>query len=176
MFRTLRIAALVALAALAAAAVLRADDDDDKVPLDKLPKEVTAALEKKFPGAELLSAIKDNDDKDKPTYEVTIKFKKQELDVTLTPAGDIIQVEREIEVKEVPKVVINAIKKKYPKATFKGASAISKDDNVAEYELDIVTRDKKNLYVTFDKHGKFIYEEEVEESKDKDEAKDKKDK
>ena len=69
------------------------------------------------------------------------------------------------------------IKKKYPKATFNGASEITKDDKVAEYELDIVTKDKKNLYVTFDKDGKFIYEEEVEESKDKkDDAKDRKDK
>jgi hypothetical protein len=167
----------VAIAALTAAAMLRAADDDDNVPLDKLPKEVTAAIKKKFLGAELLSAIKDSDDKDKPTYEVTIKFKKQELDVTLTPAGDIVQVEREIEVKEVPKVVKDAIKKKYPRATFNGASEITKDDKVAEYELDIVTKDKKNLYVTFDKDGKFIYEEEVEESKDKkDDAKDKKDK
>ncbi len=174
MFRTLPTAALLAIALLAAAVVLRADDEDDKVPLDKLPKEVTAAVKKKFPGAELLSAIKDTHDKNKPTYEVTIKFKKQELDVTLTPAGDIVQVERGIEMKEVPKVVMDAIKKRYPRATFQGASEIIKDDKVAEYELDIVTKDKKNLYVTFDRHGKFIYEEEVEESKDKkDGAKDK---
>jgi len=164
---------------VALTAVLARADDEEKVPLDKLPKAVADAIKDKYPGAELVSATKDTDD-DGVTYDVTIKYKKQELDVTLTPEGKIVQVEREIEVKEVPKVVMDAVKKKYPKATFKGASEITKDDKVAEYELDVVTKDKKHLYVTFDTDGKFIDDEPVEEEappKDKkDEAKDKKDK
>src|SRR5580704_11005280 len=105
MLRFMCILGLMAVVAATAAALVRAGDDDDKVPLDKLPKEVTETLKKKFPGAELVSATTDADEKDKPTYEVTIKFKKHQIDVTLTPAGTILQVEREIEVKEVPKVV-----------------------------------------------------------------------
>jgi Putative beta-lactamase-inhibitor-like, PepSY-like len=157
---------LVAAVALTAA-LLRADDAEEKVPIDKLPKAVTDALKEKFPGAELLSATKDTDD-DGVTYDVTIKYKKQELDVTLTPEGKIVEIEREIEVKEVPKVVMDAVKKKYPKATFKGASEITKDDKVAEYQLDLVTMDKKRLYVTFDKDGKFIEDEPAEEEPPKD--------
>jgi hypothetical protein len=158
------------LAAVVALTTFRADDGEEKVPIDNLPKAVTEALKAKYPKWELVEAVKVTEDSE-VTYEVTIKNKKQELDVTLTPEGKIVQVEKEIEVKDVPKVVMNAVKKKYPKATIQGASEISKDDKVAEYELDLVTKDKKNLYVTFDKEGKFIYEEEVEEP-----AKDKKDK
>jgi hypothetical protein len=169
----------LAMGVLLMFALISRADDDDKVPIEKLPKEVTDAIKKKWPKAELVSATKDTDEKGEVTYDVTIKVKKQELDVTLTPEGAIVQVEKEIEVKAVPKVVMDAIKKMYPKATFQGASEISKDDKVAEYELDLVTKDKKNLYVTFDKEGKFIHEEPVEEepAKDKkDDAKDKKDK
>ena len=154
----LGLAAVVALTAVLARA-----DDEEKVPIDKLPKAVTDAIKDKYPGAELVSATKDTDD-DGVTYDVTIKYKKQELDVTLTPEGKIVQVEREIEVKEVPKVVHDAVKKKYPGSTIKGASEISKDDKVAEYELEIVTKDKKTLDVTFDKDGKFIEEEPGEET------------
>jgi Putative beta-lactamase-inhibitor-like, PepSY-like len=175
MYKVLSAFGLVVVMALAASALARADDGEEKVPIDKLPKAVTDALKEKFPKAELVEAVKVTEDGE-VTYEVTVKHKKQELDVTLTPEGKIVQVEKEIEVKAVPKAVIDAVKKKYPKATIQGASEISKDDKVAEYELDIVTKDKKNLYVTFDKEGKFIYEEEVEDQpKDKkDDAKDKK--
>jgi hypothetical protein len=168
MYKVLSRLGLAVMVALVATAFVRADDGEEKVPIDKLPKAVTDALKEKYPKATLVEAVKVTEDGE-VTYEVTIKQKKQELDVTLTPEGKIVQVEKEIEVKDVPKVVMDAVKKKYPKATFQGASEISKDDKVAEYELDIVTKDKKNLYVTFDKEGKFIYEEEVEEpSKDKD--------
>ena len=51
-----------------------------------LGKAVTDAIKDKYPGAELVSATKDTDD-DGVTYDVTIKYKKQELDVTLTPEG-----------------------------------------------------------------------------------------
>jgi hypothetical protein len=156
--------ALAAVVALTSA--IRADDGEEKVPIDKLPKAVTDALKKKYPGAELVSATKDTDG-DEVTYGVTIKYKKQELDLTLTPEGKVLEVEREIEVKEVPKVVMDAAKKKYPKADFKGASEISRDDKVAEYQFDVVTADKKHVYATFDKDGKFVEDEPVEEPKDK---------
>jgi hypothetical protein len=167
MHKILRGVGLVTIVLLVLALSARADDDD-KVALENLPKEVTAALKKKWPNAELVSATMDADEDGKVTYEVTIKVKKQELDVMLTPDGAIIQVEKEIEVKDVPKVVMDAIRKRYPKSNFKGASEICKDDKVAEYELDLVTKDKKNLYVTFDKRGKFIYEEAVDEDPVKD--------
>jgi hypothetical protein len=165
-----RLAGGLGLVLVVALAAGRADDGEEKVPIDKLPKAVTEALKAKYPKWELTEAVKVTEDGE-VTYEVTIRNKKHELDVTLTPEGKIVQVEKEIEVKDVPKVVMDAVKKKYPKATIQGASEISKDDKVAEYELDIVTKDKKNLYVTFDKEGKFLYEEEVEEP-----PKDKKDK
>src|SRR5205085_11412445 len=44
-------------------------DEEEKVPLDKLPKAVTEAVKKKFPRAELVSAEKEKQD-GKTVYEV----------------------------------------------------------------------------------------------------------
>jgi uncharacterized membrane protein YkoI len=172
MFKSLTGLGAAAIVAFVIPAFARADDEP--IPLDKLPKEVTAAIKKKFPDAELVEADKSKED-GKVVYEVTIKFKKTELDVTVTPEGKILSVEKEIEVADVPKAVMKALEKKYPKATVKGASEISKDDKVAEYEFDIVTKDEKRLYVTFDTAGKFLDEEKVPEEPKKDDKKDKKD-
>ena len=164
----------VLLVAVLQTATGRADEPEN-VPIDKLPTEVAEALKKKYPDAELVEAEKYKED-GKVHYDVTIKFKKQELEVTLTPAGKIVQVLKDIEVQDVPKVVLDGIEKKYPKSTVKGASEISKDDKVAEYQLEILTKKKKALDVTFDKDGKFVDEEPAEVAEAPKDKKDKKDK
>ena len=65
---------------------------EEEVPLEKLPKAVVDAVKAKFPGARLLEAYKETED-GKTTYEVGLEHKGQEIDVTLTPAGKIVEVE-----------------------------------------------------------------------------------
>ncbi len=166
--------AMLLVVAIAATTLVKAEDE--KVALDKLPKEVTEAIKKKYPDAELVSAEKNKED-GKDVFEVTIKVKKVSIEVTLTPEGKVLIVEKEIDTKEVPKVVIEAMEKKYGKSTVKGATEISKDDKIASYEMTIVTKDEKTLEVTFDTDGKFIEEEKVEpKPAPKDKKEDKKDK
>ena len=166
--------AMLLVVAITATTMVRADDE--KVALDKLPKEVTEAIKKKYPDAELVSAEKNKED-GKVVFEVTIKVKKDSIEVTLTPEGKIVTEEKEIDAATVPKVVMEAMEKKYGKSTVKGATVISKDDKVTSYELTIVTKDEKTLEVTFDTEGKFIEEEKVEpKPAPKDKKEDKKDK
>jgi uncharacterized membrane protein YkoI len=132
--------------------------DEEMVPLDELPKAVVEAIKAKFPKAELVSADKETD-KDKTTYEVTIKNGGQELEVSVTPEGKILTVAREIPLTDLPKAVVAAIKTRYPRATLKSAEEISEDDKVVEYDV-VIAVGKKQLEVTFDPKGKFIEEEE----------------
>jgi len=162
--------ALAAVVALAAPPVVLCDDE--LVPLDELPKALTKAIQRKFRNAELVEADKLKED-GQVLYGVTIKFKKQELDVIVTPEGKILRVEKDIEEDDIPKVVKTALQKKYPKATVKSAMEISKDDKIAEYEIEIVTKDDQRLDVTFDPKGKFIEEEKIDGDPKKDDAKDK---
>lgn len=160
---------LVAAVALAFSSATWADEE--KVPLDKVPAKVKEAVKAKFPDAEIVAAEKEKD-KDKTIYELNIKVKGQEIDVELTEDGKIISIEKTIAAKDLPKVVAEALEKKYPKAEITKAEEITKDDKTS-YEMLIKVGGKK-LEVVFDAQGKFI--EEEDKSKDKDDDDKKKDK
>ena len=146
----------VAVAALVAVCV-RADEEE-KVAIDKLPKAVVDAVKAKFPKAELVSAEKEKEDGE-TVYEVNIKSEGQTIEVTVTPAGKIVLVEKTIAAQDLPNAVAKALAAKYPNATIKKAEEIIKNDQVTAYEMLIVTADKKTFEVTFDPKGKFIEEE-----------------
>jgi hypothetical protein len=165
--RKLVCGAATVLMLLAISVAVRADEE--KVPLDKLPKEVTAAVKKKFPKAELVAASKEDGN-----YEVSIKAEDTTMDVTVTPEGKIVLIEKTIAAKDLPKKVAEALEAKYPKATYKTIEEIIKDDKIEKYEILLVTADKKTLEVTFDPNGKFLDEEKKSEEKKEEKKDDKK--
>jgi hypothetical protein len=157
--RTLVIGALgLALVALVGLTAARADEE--KVPLDKLPKAVADAVKAKFDGCEMVSASKEKDN-GKDVYEVAIKHKGSNIDVSLTPEGKIVSIEKEIAAKDLPKAVSEAIDAKYPKATIKKLEEITENDKVV-YEALLVTADQKTVEAVFDGTGKLVKEEKKE--------------
>ena len=137
---------------------------EEKVPLDKLPKAVLDAVKAKFPDAELIGAEKEEED-GKVIFEVAIKVKGQHIDVSLTPEGKIVEIEKAIAVKDLPKAVAESLEKKYPKATVKKTEEVTEGDKVS-YEVLLVTADKKLLEVVFNAKGEVV----EEEAKDKEEG------
>ncbi len=163
---------------------LRADDKEEAVALDKLPKAVVDAVKKMFPDAELKKAIKelvkeeaeldddDDDDDDKKdagkdkdgeedekdeskvVYEVTLSQKGHAIDVTVEEDGEIEEVERTIDLKELPKIVTDALDKKFPKSTLKSAEAIYEvEDGEMElegYEVILTSADGKEIEADVD--------------------------
>lgn len=163
---------------------LRADEKEDAVALDKLPKAVVDAVKKMFPDAELKKAIKelvkeeaeldddDDDDDDKKdagkdkdgeedekdeskvVYEVTLSQKGHAIDVTVEEDGEIEEVERTIDLKELPKIVTDALDKKFPKSTLKSAEAIYEvEDGEMElegYEVILTSADGKEIEADVD--------------------------
>jgi hypothetical protein len=117
----------------------------EKVTLDKLPKPVAEAVAKRFPKAEAKSASKDGTG-DKTVYEVTLKEGSKNIDVSLTAAGAITQIEQELAFKDLPKAVSETFEKKYPKATYKIIEAVItvKDgkETLEYYEAVLVTAEK----------------------------------
>ena len=99
---------------------------------------------------------KDTDDKDEKDeddseviYEVTLSEKGKTIDVTVDEEGDIEEVERSIELKELPRLVADALAKQFPKSTLKSAEAIYEvEDGEMEfegYEVILETADKKEI-------------------------------
>jgi uncharacterized membrane protein YkoI len=164
MDRLAMVAAMVVLTGTMARA------EEEKVALDKLPAAVVKAIKAKYPKAEMVSAEAGDED-GKKQFEVEIKSDGHDLEVTLSPEGKIIAVERVIEAKDLPKVVEDALEARYPKAKIEKVEEVSKDDKVASYEITIVTADKKKVEAEFDVKGKFIDEEKAEKSDEKKEEK-----
>ena len=158
--RTLSIC--LGLTVLAAAWAPARADDEEKVDLDKLPKAVTEAVKARFPDAELKEASKETED-GKTIYEVGITSKKDKMDVSLTADGDITEIEKVIDAKDLPKAVSKALEDKYPKAEYKKAEEVTKVEKKAEkvayYEVRLTTADKKKVEVEVDPDGKILNEE-----------------
>lgn len=146
------------------AGILRADEE--KIELDKLPRAVVEAVKDKFPKGKLVSAEKEKED-GKTVYEVNLKDGDQTVEVTVTPEGKIVSIEKVIAAKDAPKEVTEALESKYPKAKIKKVEEVTEGDKPAVYEFLIVTAEKETIEVVLDAKGKVV-KEEKKKKQDKD--------
>jgi len=157
---------VVCLAVMGALAMLAgsAPADEEKVPLDKLPKAVSEAVKKRFPKAELVEASKETED-GKTQYEVSVKEAGKKIDVTLTADGKIVTMEKQIAEKDLPKKVADAVKAKYANAKYEIVEEVIKvkdgKETLEYYEVLITTADKKKFELEISPGG------EIKKTEDK---------
>jgi hypothetical protein len=140
--------------------------DEEKLDLDKVPKPVMDAVKAKFPGAKLTGAAKETEG-GKTIFEVAFTYKGHKYEVECSPDGKFVAIDKEIEAKDLPKAVAKALQEKYPNAKYNVIEEVTKDDKIAEYEIDLTTADKKSVEVVFDPSGKLLKEEKKEKKEDK---------
>jgi hypothetical protein len=155
---TMRTIARVVILGLACCfTILGLRADEVPVPLDKVPKAVLEAVKTRFPKGELKEASKETEG-DKTSYEVSVKQDGKNIDVTLTPAGVITLIEKEIAAKDVPAAVMATMNREYAKATYKIIEEVIKVQNGKEtldfYEFHGTTADGKTLEVEVLPDGK----------------------
>jgi hypothetical protein len=158
------------------AAVVRADGE--KVPPDKLPKAVMDAVKGRFPDAEITSAEKEKED-GKIVYDIELKSKGKKYEMDIKEDGTIVEIEKEVALKDLPEAVKKALEAKYPKATIKEIMEVNKVMGKTEtpdhYEVVLVTAEKKELEVEVSLDGKTIKGGDADKDKEK-KDKEKKDK
>jgi uncharacterized membrane protein YkoI len=163
-----RLLSLFAVLSIGFFAAVRADDEE-KVPLDKLPKAVIESVKKKFPKSELVSASTEKED-GKTVYEVAVKENGKTTEVTLSAEGVILGLEKEIESKDLPKAVTDTLESKYAKATIKKIEEVIKvkdgKETLEYYEILLVTADKKTIEVEVTADGKIKMTEEKKSEKE----------
>lgn len=163
-------ASVLVLAAMCVLMTVVINADEEAVPLDKVPKAVLDATKTRFPDAELVAAEKETED-NVTIFEMAIKNKGQNIDVSLTPEGKILEIEKQIAAKDLPKAVSAALAAKYPEATYKVIEEVImvKDgkEKLEYYEAHLVTAQKKRIEVRVGSEGKILGEED--QSKEKDE-------
>jgi hypothetical protein len=159
------VSAFVALALAAGAA--RADES--KVPLSEVPKAGQTALKAMFPAAEIVGAAKETED-GKTVFEITLKQKGKNIDVTIGEDGKIQVIEEEIAERELPAAVRKTLEAKYPKAKY---AIIEEVSNVKEgkatlefFEALLITAKKDMLEIQITPDGKIKNEEKKSTEKD----------
>jgi hypothetical protein len=133
--------------------------DEMEIPLEKVPAKAIAAVKKQFPGAKLIEATTDTVD-GVTHYCVTLHHNKNSYDVTLTGDGKILEISREMEFKDLPKPVIAAFHKRFPKAKVEEVAELTEPGVKGKrYEIALITADGKEVIVEFDPEGKLLAEE-----------------
>lgn len=139
---------------------------EEKVPLDKLPSKIVDTIKKRYPGAELTEAVSEKDD-DEIEYKVTIKVGGKKIEVIVEDDGELEGIEKEVDLKDLPKAVKDAIEAKFPKAILKSAEAIyevkKNDEELEFYEVELTTADRKELELKVTAEGQFVDDEESED-------------
>jgi hypothetical protein len=133
------------LSTMAAAADDRAKKIE-RIKLEDAPQAVRDAIEGRFPGAKVSSTEKETED-GKIDYEIELTHKDSKYELHIKEDGTIEAIEKEIELKEVPEVVLKAVKDKYPDATIQGAMKVDtvkeKKETLDHYLIAVKIGDKK---------------------------------
>jgi uncharacterized membrane protein YkoI len=142
--------------------------DEEKISPDKLPAKVMAAVKERFPGAEFTSITKETMDKN-VVYDIELKHQGRKYEMDIKEDGTVLEVEKEIALKDVPAAVAKAIEAKYPKSTIKEVMEVNivkgKEEKPDHYEVVIETADKKKLELEVALDGKSIKGGEAEKDK-----------
>jgi uncharacterized membrane protein YkoI len=145
-------------------------DDAKKVPLDKIPKAIKDAINARFPDAEITSVEKETED-GKVVFDVELKHKGRKYEMDIQEDGTVIEIEKEVPVKDAPEAITKAVLAKYPKSIIQEVMEMykvkGKEETLTSYEVTIETADKKKMELVVSLDGKSVKQEGEDKSKDK---------
>lgn len=146
------------------ASVLRpaTDEEDEKLPLSRVPAKVMSALKAKYPKAEIVSAGKGDQDGTK-VYEFELKQGALKWEAAFTLDAKFAGSEEVLKESQVPAPVLKAFRDKYPQAVveeIEKAVTVEKNAEKVVYEFVMKTA-KGKVEALFDPSGKFLSSEDV---------------
>ena len=148
--------AVAGLAGLAT--VAPAGDKAEKVPLDKIPKKILAAVASWFPEAKITSAEKEKGDEG-IIYDIELTHKGRKYEMDIKSDGTVIEIEKEVALKDVPAAVKKALESKYPKAAIKEVMEVNKvkgKTTTPDHYEATLEADGKSFEVTVSLDGKTV--------------------
>ena len=86
-----------------------------EVSVASVPKPVHDKVKARFKDATVAGAPREQTEEGQLVYEVNLKQHGRDIDVTLTPDGDMRLIEQEIARKDLPRAVAHILDKRYPK-------------------------------------------------------------
>jgi hypothetical protein len=132
---------------------------EEKIKLDQLPKKVLEAVKSWFPEPEFTSLTKETTD-GKVVYDLEFKYKGRKYEMDIKEDGTVLEIEKEVAPKDLPKAVTQALKDKHPKAKIKEAMEVNlvngKNLKLDHYEIILETDAGKSMEVTVSPDGKKV--------------------
>ena len=149
------------LAAMTAAVGISAFASAEDV---QLPDKAAAVIKERFAKAKISEVEKEKED-GQEVFEVELTQGKRAIEVCITAEGRVLEVERSLNAKKLPEALAKGLEAKYPGATISEACVVRKK-KVTTYEVELTTKDKKEVEAVFDADGKFVEEEKEDDDKD----------
>jgi len=147
----------VSILAFVVAGIARAADEPKD--LDKIPKPVMDSLKAKFPKAKIEKWTKEKEN-GKVIYDIEFKQEGRKAEADIAEDGALQNFEREFDAKKLPRAVVEAVEKKYPKSTMKEVLECTelkdKKEVHAGFEIVLETDAKKSVELTVAKDGKIL--------------------
>lgn len=116
----------------------------------QVPQPVTNAFRAAYPNATISDiSIEKKDGRD--YYEIESLDGSVRRDLLYTADGSVFEIEEQISVKDLPRVVADSLSARFPRTELKKAERITRGDTV-EYEV-LLEDGENNLEVLLDSHG-----------------------
>lgn len=156
---------LITMSLIAMTAMSHADDEVKK---SALPKDIAAKFDQ-LAGKDKIKKYEVEKGKDgKVEYEAKIITATGEKEIKLDASGKVIEIEKEMEPKDLPEVVLKAIEKAYPKSEIEEAEHVIAGDSEF-YEIELEDADDNDIELKVSVTGKILSAEKEDEDEDDDE-------
>jgi hypothetical protein len=127
--------------------------DDNSVPLSKVPPAARKAAEKAVPGIKITEAFLDEEEGEK-FYELDgTDPQGRDVEVDVTPQGKVLSIAVEIPIRDVPKVVVNALHAKLKGFMITSVMEVKEEGKVVEYAFEGKGAKGKDLSVSVTADG-----------------------
>jgi uncharacterized membrane protein YkoI len=136
--------------------------DEKPVEVKDLPKVVVDAVKKRFPAGEIKKAALESED-DETNYEIELVSEGKNVSVVVDDDGDVLEIETELAVADLPVAVTEAVAKKFPNTTVKSAElliAIEDKEEERKYELQVAYADGTSFEIVAEPDGEIEEDEE----------------
>src|SRR5262245_47395506 len=97
---------------------------EEKVAPDKLPQKVADVIKARFPGATITAAHKATED-GKVIYDIEMTKEGRKHEIDLQEDGTVVNIEHQIDAKDLPAAITAAVKAKYAGSTIKEVMQIN---------------------------------------------------
>jgi len=119
-----------------------------KIKSTEVPLSVTTAFKKQYANVTDVKWEKEADN-----FEASFDLTKIDHSVLYNAQGKVLEVEEEIELKQLPAGVADYVKSKYKNESIEEAAKITDSNGVVTYEAEVKDKD-----LLFDSNGKFLKE------------------